>query len=492
MTQAPDWLKQALAGRKVWRAGIIREMLPEEMPPLVVDGYTLAAPEVNAVLALLKSQDENFITQLRDHADPHQCRAFALRVYQGWVADGAKTDHRWALFAYARLAHKATVPTLIQFVQHNQKRKESLYVKIGLQALLFTDCQEAYFYLYTVWLTSKTTDFRRNAKKHLEAAAAAKGMTLVQLGDQIVPDESPDGKVLDYGNRHFTIELTGELTLTLRDAQGKVRSSLPKPGKRDNTQLVAAAQQVWDSDQRFVEAVSAVQSALLERAMNEQRCWSVPEFEQIFLRHSLMRNFAQRLIWNVGDSAHLTSNTFHVAADLSLSNAHYRPVEIPPDTFVTLVHPVYLSEDERLLWGEVLHDYEIIQPLQQIMRDIYRPTPEEIESGQITRFVGVKLHEKKLFSGKGSLRRFGWTQHYNMEARATIFERHFPQSDVAAVVVIKAVYTYGYSYHIESQYFQTGNNRVPLAQVNPIIISESLRNLIRITSHDRTDSTPNG
>lgn len=51
--------------------------------------------------------------------------------------------------------------------------------------------------------------------------------------------------------------------------------------------------------------------------------------------------------------------------------------QLPEMVDIGLVHPLELSEEELALWKEQLSDYEIIQPIEQLERPVFRVTDEE-------------------------------------------------------------------------------------------------------------------
>jgi hypothetical protein len=487
---APTWLQKALAGRKIWRSGIFRAILPEDMPPLTIDGYTLETREVNAVLSLIKDRDADFFAKLKQYTDPQQLHDFAERIFKGWLADGAKTDHRWALFAYAQLGGDKAIDQIIEFIRQNQQAKKTLHVKLGFEALALNGAPPALFYLYSLWLGSKTNDYRKAALKPIEIAAKERGLSVLELGDQVIPEWQYDGYVFDYGPRKFTLSVTPELELVLRDANGKVRAEMPKIGKRDVPELAAAAQAEWEKCQRFLNDTKLIQSTLLEKAMVDERRWSLENFNRVFLRHTLMRNFAQRLIWGVYENG-LLGQTFLVGADATLSDADYRALLISDNAQVGLLHPVHLSPEGRSLWNGVLHDYEIIQPFPQLGRDVYTLTEAEqqaaaeLHTKQITRFEGIEIKEKNLYGGKNSLTRKGWQfSEVDRVDRCQAYARKFLQAEVTAVLVVKFMMGVSYTsnYTFQSCYFRTEKDILPLMQISPVIISEVLRDLTRITT----------
>ena len=72
---------------------------------------------------------------------------------------------------------------------------------------------------------------------------------------------------------------------------------------------------------------------------------------------------------------------------------------------VGLVHPIELSEEDLAAWKEQLSDYEIVQPIEQLDRPVYRLTEEEKGKTELTRFGGKVLNGLSL---SGKLQGMGW------------------------------------------------------------------------------------
>ncbi|MDE6056198.1 MAG: DUF4132 domain-containing protein, partial [Lachnospiraceae bacterium] len=78
---------------------------------------------------------------------------------------------------------------------------------------------------------------------------------------------------------------------------------------------------------------------------------------------------------------------------------------LPEDALIGLVHPVELSEDILSAWKEQMSDYEIVQPIEQLERSVFRVTEEEKEEIELTRFGGVVVNSLSL---SGKLQNMGW------------------------------------------------------------------------------------
>lgn len=72
---------------------------------------------------------------------------------------------------------------------------------------------------------------------------------------------------------------------------------------------------------------------------------------------------------------------------------------------MVLCHPVLLSPETRARWTQIFGDYEILQPLPQLAREIFSIRDEERGETQILRARGATTTRGRLFA----LSRRGWT-----------------------------------------------------------------------------------
>jgi len=73
---------------------------------------------------------------------------------------------------------------------------------------------------------------------------------------------------------------------------------------------------------------------------------------------------------------------------------------------VGIVHAIELAEETLAAWAEVLGDYEILQPFDQLARAIFEMTAEELASNDFNRFSGPKVHYGKYLG----LEKRGWVR----------------------------------------------------------------------------------
>ncbi len=117
-----------------------------------------------------------------------------------------------------------------------------------------------------------------------------------------------------------------------------------------------------------------------------------------------MHQFAIGLIWGVYEDKTLKA-TFRYMEDGSFNTVDEEAYELPQTGTIGLVHPIELEEESLAAWKEQLSDYEVIQPIEQMERTVYRPTEEEKEQTELTRFGGKLINGLSL---SGRLQNMGW------------------------------------------------------------------------------------
>ena len=262
---------------------------------------------------------------------------------------------------------------------------------------------------------------RAAAGTALEFAASELGITREELADRIVPDLGFDEKMerrFDYGTRAFLVTITPALEIEVFEAKeakegenstqnlvrGKKLKNLPAPGAKDDAEIAKAAYEEFKQLKKQMKATITSQRARLEMALSTSREWSVPAWEQFFVKNPLMHQFAMGLIWGIYEKGKLVQS-FRYMEDGSFNTAEEDEYELPENGKIGLVHPVELTKEEKESWEGQLEDYEITQPFQQLKRSVYTVTEEEREARKLTRFNGRTLNDLSLSSRLTGL---GW------------------------------------------------------------------------------------
>ena len=138
--------------------------------------------------------------------------------------------------------------------------------------------------------------------------------------------------------------------------------------------------------------------------MSAERLWQVEQWKELFVKNPVMHQFAIGLIWGLYEGKVL-KDTFRYMEDGSFNTVDEEEYELPQTGTIGLVHPIELEEEDLTAWKEQLSDYEVIQPMEQMERPVYRPSEEEKDQTELTRFGGKLINGLSL---SGKLQNLGW------------------------------------------------------------------------------------
>ena len=144
---------------------------------------------------------------------------------------------------------------------------------------------------------------------------------------------------------------------------------------RDSKAQAAAAQ--WAALKKDTKTAASLQILRLELAMCARRRWSADVFRQFFVEHPLLIHVVRRLVWGTYSPEGALIATFRVAEDRSLADANDDTWSLPEDARVGLPHALELDARTAGAWGQVLADYQLLQPFAQLGRPTYAMTPAE-------------------------------------------------------------------------------------------------------------------
>jgi predicted DNA-binding WGR domain protein len=508
----PAWLARGVADAATLKATAPAWVTPGHLPALAVEGRRLSDQQVAAVLAALQAstldRPHPLIGDLRKHADAASADAFAWRLAERWLSDGASSKEKWALAAVGALGGDASVLKLTPMVRAWPGESQHARAVLGLEVLRAIGSDTALMQLNGIAQKLKFQGLKTKARELMEDIARDKGLTRGELEDRVVPDFDLDQRghrVFDFGARRFTLVLGPECKPMFRDddAKGKLRDDLPEPGPKDDAAKAAEAIAAWKAIKKQLKDVVKLQADRLEQAMVTGRRWKTADFRTLVLRHPLMINLARLLLWGVYDGKKLRE-TFRINEEKVEKQAEQQeclkvddqPCALRADAAIGLVHPLQLGEAAREAWGQRFADYAIVPPFPQLGRAVHRLEKGEEKGRSIERFDDVKLPAPTLVFG---LEKLGWTRGKAMDNGA--FDEHsrqFPDAAITAVVRYDGVVSMGYirpedELKIDGCCFVKGlrapsgfghglNKPLKIVEVDPIVISETLHDLTMLSS----------
>lgn len=383
---------------------------------------SLPEPAQRTLLTLLQrstlTEPHPGLAQVEAACDGASLSALVWALFEQWLSAGVGSKENWAFTALGLLGDDEVARRLTPLIRIWPGESQHARAGLGLDILAAIGTDLSLMHLHGVAEKVKFKALQEKAREKIDAIAAARGLTTEDLADRLVPDLGLDASgslVLDFGGRSFQVGFDESLTPTVRDASsaaGKALGELPKPGKSDDAGKAAAATERWKTLKKDARAVAATQLVRLELAMCAQRRWKYADFAALILRHPLLVHLVRRLVWGVFDGAKL-EQTFRVAEDSSLASEDDAPLTLAQDAVVGLVHRLELPPALLGKWGGLFADYKILQPFEQLGRQVYQPSSDEakgsvLKRGKLAAKTGKVMGLQERGWRKGEAQDAGW------------------------------------------------------------------------------------
>lgn len=430
------------------------------------------------------------LERLRALCTPRSLGAFAWDLFQAWLSHGGPMKEAWGMQALAHLGDDTCAHGFAKLLRVWPSEGAFGRATAGLDVLAAFGSEVALMLLHGISQRVKSKPLQAKAQQCLAQLAELRGLDAEQLADRLVPDLdlAEDGTLtLDFGPRAFSVGFDEHLKPLVRDAEGKPLKDLPAPNKADDPARAEAATASWKALKKNVRTLASQQIQRLERAMIQQRRWSAAEFRQYFVNHPLLRHLVRRLLWAVCTPADgRVLHGLRVAEDLSFADQDDTAFALADDAVIGLPHPLELSAAQLAAFGQIFADYEIAQPFAQLGREVFRLTPEEEPACALTRFEGKRVATGSVF---GLLER-GWQRSNEDDDGGWLGVLSRPLSHgMRALFVLEPGAALG---DVKSNPVQTlgalelagrgDQARLPWQRVQPILVSEVLRDVARMAA----------
>ena len=382
-------------------------VLPTRMPKLPVffvapsfrrpvlrgsgDALPVAAVEhLGSMLAISKIEAPYpGLAIVKDACTPESLAEFAWDLFEGWMTASSPSKDAWAFMALGLLGNDETARRLAPRIREWPGESAHQRAVTGLDLLAAIGSDVALMHLNGIAGKVKFKALQDRAKEKIAAVAEARGFTAAELADRLVPDLGLDERgtlQLDFGPRQFFVSFDETLKPFVKDAQGVRLKDLPKPIKSDDAEMAKEATERFKQLKKDAKAIASLQVIRLEMSMIERRRWTGADFRLFFLEHPLMRHLAARLVWGVYDAQGALLSGFRVAEDWTLADADDVQTEVPEDASIGIVHVLEMPQPMQAAFGQILADYEILQPFKQLGRETYTLTPDELNGSEIKRY----------------------------------------------------------------------------------------------------------
>ena len=292
------------------RVPVALTWFPFETLPAVrlTDGTALDADAVRRWVLLahgLKDPDgRGTVAAYLSLLDPRSARELSAVVVESWIARNRELGKGESLRTKGLLAFAVGMDgaRLAADARSALRRNAAWRVESEtvLTAVAANRAPEALQVVLAAAAGHRLPRVRDAARSLAEAAAAERGWSPAELGDRTVPTVgfSDDGLLhLSYGNREFLGRLTPGLTVSLSDADGRPRKTLPPPRKSEDPEVVAEARARLAAARKELRAVLDTQRRRLYEAMCAGRTWPLARWRELLATHPLLRHLVVRLVW---------------------------------------------------------------------------------------------------------------------------------------------------------------------------------------------------
>jgi len=388
--------------------------------PLLRDrSAALPLPAVEALGTMLAFSrlDEPYagIAVVKEACDPASLARFSWDLFAVWLAAGAPSKEVWAFQALGLLGYDECARRLAPLIPQWPGEAAHARAVTGLDVLRAIGTDVALMHLHGIAQRLKFKGLQEKAREKIAEVAEQRELTPEELADRLVPDLGldADGSLTlafgDIGPRAFRIGFDELLRPFVRDAAGKRLPDLPKPVKSDEDEKAKAAQETWKALKKDVKTLASQQVVRMELAMCARQRWPPGVFRAFFVEHPLLQHLVRRLVWGVYDGEERLTATFRLSEDGTLADAADDAWELPAEARIGIVHrldlPDDVSDESAAAWGQVLGDYEILQPFPQLGREVHRIAAEEREALRLERFLGREVSTRSVL---GLADRRGW------------------------------------------------------------------------------------
>lgn len=339
------------------------------------------------------------LAQVKEACDPASLSRFAWDLFQAWLVNGANSKEIWCMNALGSFGDDDCARRLARFVRDWPGEAAHARAVSGLDVLAAIGTDVALMHLNGIALKVKFKGLQGKAAEKIEAIAETRGLTREELEDRLAPDLGldEDGSLaLDFGPRTFRVGFDEQLRPFAKDESGSRLKDLPKPKQSDDPEKSAAAAAQWSQLKKDAKTAASLQILRLELAMCGQRRFAPADFLELFVRHPLVFHVVRRLVWATYDEKNRVATTFRVAEDRSLADVDDGAFALPEGAKVGIPHPLELGQAATGRWSQILGDYEIAQPFQQLGRPTYAATEAEKTAKSLDRVKGLELPTGKV------------------------------------------------------------------------------------------------
>lgn len=412
---------------------------------------------------------------------------FAKDLFDFYIEKDAEAKHKWILYYCAIYGGEKMVDLYVTAINEFVLHSRGVIAADTVRALSLNSSPKALLVIDEMSRKFKHKQVRNAAIKTLEFIAQEFKISTEELADRLIPDFGFDEEmklVFDFGTRKFSVFLSTKLELEIVDEKGKKFKNLPKISASDDAETAQKSTDTFKALKKSIKATVKTQTERLELAIANGRTWSYENFTKIFVKNPIMYKFATTLIWGVYSNGKLTQ-TFRYMDDGSFNTPDEEEFSLAENMVIGLVHPIELGDELRVQWREQLADYEVVQSILQLEREIFTIESSDLNKKEITFDYKILYSRSSL---KTKFTKAGWVTGPVLDAGFFCeFEHHNLSNKISAVLEFSGMSIVYYDgeepeCNLVKLTFKNGKNQLmKISEVPPKIISEFYRLLFNVT-----------
>jgi hypothetical protein len=457
--RAPPWLAKKRARNPKLDPTLRIEGLTR---PRLSNGKALPLPAVTNLLGYLArstiEKPELMLAEIVGSLDRRTLAELGWELARHWELRPRKRE-QWMIDSLVVLADDEIVRRTSPAMKHSR-----IYRVLG-----FIGTDAAAFELLTAiarLARSKRPLDARVPETAFEGIAAQRGMSVDELEDWLVPALGVDdrgGVDLDYGARTVRVVFDAHLVPIIFAPNGTPLKALPDKGKNDDAAKVKDAKRRFADLHEDVTVLAERRLATLERGMIAGRTWPYATWKKVWAGHVLMAHLARAVVWQCGSTA------LRLAEDGSLAGDDDAVVPLADDAQIGVAHPAELGADRVARWTQILADYHLLQPFEQLVR----PLPSLGDEDQTELALGPPPKPIKAFAFWQAMRAVGYAG-----PQAPLASKLQREKPLRGTVASELRWTLTPSAELESVRLGAAGGAA-LAAVHPIELAETLRDVER-------------
>ncbi len=354
-----------------------------------------------------------------------------LALLHAYLASEMDADDRWVMTFSALVGDDRIAPIIVRQVKTWADSSRGKLAEYAVQALVLLGTDVALVAVDSIAIRYqlKYKNIGKVAGDAFAHAAAARGVTVEELGDIVVPwlgFEPGQPRIVDTGKSQLQARIDSDFKLTFYDVATKKKVAKLPSGTSPQVQA-----EFKDVATALKDAAKA-QLLRMEALLVRQFRWPAARWKELFLQHPLLAPFAQRLVWGAYDASGALLATFRALEDRSLTDMDDESYAIPADASLGIVHPLELSPDARQRWVTHFADYDVVPPFAQLERPVVLVADNQRATTMGSNFAGTILNAMTF---KGRAERLGWTRWWPGDAGSiSHYQKSFPTAGVDAFV----------------------------------------------------------